>query len=49
MRADILNMLVLPAKAGIQRLQSLDYEIHPCISSCGPALRITSCNSPCRL
>ena len=25
------------SNAGIQRLKSLDYEIHPCISSCGPA------------
>ncbi len=26
------------AEAGIQRLKPLDYEIHPCISSCGPAV-----------
>jgi len=31
-------VLVLPAEAGIQRLKSLGYEIHPCISSCGPAI-----------
>jgi hypothetical protein len=32
------KMLVVPAEAGIQGLKSLDYEIHPCISSCGPAI-----------
>jgi hypothetical protein len=37
-RIDIENILVMPAEAGIQRLKSLDYEIHPCISSCGPAI-----------
>ena len=26
------------SNAGIQRLKSLGYEIHPCISSCGPAI-----------
>ena len=31
-------MHVMPAQAGIQCLKSLDYEIHPCISSCGPAI-----------
>ena len=31
-------MHVMPAQAGIQCLKSLDYEIHPCISYCGPAV-----------
>ena len=30
-------MLVMPAEAGIQRLKSLDYRIHPCIPPYGPA------------
>ena len=34
----VRNKFVVPAEAGIQRLKSLDYEIHPCISSCGPAV-----------
>ena len=28
----------MPAQAGIQRLKSLDYRIHPCILPCGPAI-----------
>ena len=31
--AEIRNILVLPAQAGIQRLKSLDYRIHPCITN----------------
>jgi hypothetical protein len=27
----VRNELVMPAEAGIQRLKSLDYRIHPCI------------------
>jgi len=38
MHTVVRDKLVMPAEAGIQRLKSLDYEIHPCISSCGPAL-----------
>ena len=34
----VRNKFVVPVEAGIQRLKSLDYEIHPCISSCGPAI-----------
>ena len=29
---------VMPAEAGIQRLKSLDYSIHPCMLPFGPAL-----------
>ena len=31
------NKFVLPAEAGIQRLKSLDYSIHPCMLPFGPA------------
>jgi hypothetical protein len=33
----VRKKLVMTADAVIQRLKSLGYEIHPCISSCGPA------------
>ena len=36
-RAANLNKFVVPAKAGIQRLKSLDYSIHPCMLPFGPA------------